>query len=939
MADLSIRLAVSDINHNNLTPFYIVVKQNNSIILSAWSTTPYINSDPQLLNKLTGNYNNTIPVTIELYNLGKKVNNVKADIIHYYIEAGQSSGGNTVDIASGTKGELSFTCPTSSEFYGTWVRIYNHEANQTNSGVNYRAAGTNIESFKASDSSFISTLTPNIATNPNYIVAAGLVAPTVSATTILSTDSLTISGMIAGDILRFLVNGVRQENDNIIIQSTGLIVIPMSGYIGSVYFYYVRSGVSSPNSETVTVTENASQLPILTVINTLSLPKNYVGEKVNVTGFTSGASLLITLGNGTISSTVGTDYNISNISGGGFQVTFLRADIFHFRQTKPSFLTSPDLFTNVEATRPILPIPILSIYTATVGGNTIVTNQSTVEYSNINIYKDGNLVIESEGNHTVSGSTYTFLRVGRYKFIGQKANIADSTFSNEVVVTSSTTTPTPILEIVNGDQFACINLNNGSITTKTIEVWKDGIAQTPLITTQGTGYSFQNVLPSKYKIRYKVGLKDYSEFSNEIDLRAVSFTPTIVSWDGTLTGLGISTFIGTGVAGSTISIYKNDNINALSTVAVNNSGAWTYIALTSGHYKFAQITINKTISSFTANYTVSEIAPPLNKSETPTIETTAPISAGESISGFCSLVGELGIWRGYNAGSTPNYTIQVTDGTWIWTSLFNDYGDYQFTFTETGKDISDPTLPVFSVVRQRSAPPIITNTTPLNLPNVLSGIAPNNSIVKIYKQLVLIDSFTIETTAIHLNGVWSWNIANPGTYQITITESNKSESIKSDNVDVIESCGDLHIRTPTTDQTLFPNTITEEIDDIGIRIGIIPQTTRTNITSYLVTATFLSEIPFITVSVELVSLTIPYPIKNNYLYFSIPKIKCPPVGSIITIFIKAISVLGEQSFPCITSTTHTIKSIPILKSNSCLAIQSIEAIENSNRLKLTLLRS
>ena len=1053
MADLSIKLDKKSTSDNNLIPFYIVAKQNNQTILTAWSTNSAIGGDSALIAKTSG-FDNTQPTTVEVYNLGKKVNNVKISILHFYPEANQSDGGVSKDVSAGSLDTLIFSCPTSSQFYGTFIRVYNSELSQVNSGVDYRLSQANVESYKVGDASFVTHLTPNVTNNPNYITAIPIVqsaipvidnfiagqAQSITGTAcanatidfwgfdpaIASTYGETYGSGGAGD---FLIQSVTANSSGVWILNTNtfdsygyfafatcpnkskseksllhnVTALPLStiaiiddtitnnsteitGTIGTasssmkveVYLagtqsgnllanavitgttWKITRGVEFPQNTILSVgslmyvrqrentgkdfstfssgtTIKGGQLNPLSVVSVVSAPQTYVNEEVNVTGFATGASLVITLGNGSIASTVGVDYSIVNITG-GYRVTFLKENTFRFRQTKPGYTISTDFIVIVGTTRPVLAIPVLNSYSINVGGIVTVTNQGSVGYTNIAIYKEGTLTSIEQSYYTLASEVYTFLVAGKYKFVGQKTELNDSGFSNELTVAQIVTTPTPILTVTNGREFRCDNLNNGSITTKTIEVWKNGIAQTPLITTQATSYLFQNMSEDKFKIRFKILNKNYSEFSNEIDITAVSLTPIITSWDSVLSGLGTSIFLGTGVAGSTVSVYKNDNANVLFSVSVNNSGNWTYTAISSGNYKFTQFTVNKSISSNTANYTVTDAVVITNKTKAPKILTVGPIIAGSSISGTieASQPTTINVYRGsYLSGMSPTYTLSAIEGNWTFPTIISDFGDYQFCAIENGKIISDPTVPIFSVVRQKSTSPVLINAPLLSIPAILSASSPNLSTVKIYKENIVVDHFLIDTTAIHLNGIWNWSALVAGNYQVTVTEVNKTESSKSIITEVTLDCGSLHIRTPSTDQTLFPNTITEEIDDNGIKIGIIPQTTRTDFTKFLITVSIVSNLGETT---ELMNTTIAYPTKNEYLYFTIPKIKCPIVGTVILIFIKAVDIASEQTFPCIANVSYVITATPIVKLASCLNIVLIEPIQNTNKLKLTLSR-
>jgi hypothetical protein len=121
---------------------------------------------------------------------------------------------------------------------------------------------------------------------------------------------------------------------------------------------------------------------------------------------------------------------------------------------------------------------------------------------------------------------------------------------------------------------------------------------------------------------------------------------------------------------------------------------------------------------------------------------------------------------------------------------------------------------------------------------------------------------------------------------------------------LVNNCGGLHIRTAITDPSLVPNTITQLIVANGLRIGIIPQSTRTS-NYYIVNIKNSSD------ELILQSDQIPYIGTNNYIYVPIPFKSIPQINETVK-----IQIVSDNS--CTASINYIIQSyiLPNVDENS-----------------------
>lgn len=441
MSFLQIRFGADNQTDNYNVPFYVEIIQNNAIVLSAFSTEG--NKSTSFI-KETNSFDATQQTTIKYYNLGLKQNYIAILLLNAINNQILTDG--SIISQSGQVAQQVINIPAGS--FAGYLSIKCNEAYSTLSGVDFIGSGTisnglypYVISRKISDSSFVGVTTPNTSLNPNYVSPVSLTAPTVSQTSILDSQNLVVAGMQSGDILHFFLDSIDQTPDGIVISSTGQISIPLSGYGGkTAYFNYVRGSQTSPNSSNVTILSDATVLPTLTVSTDTSRPNVYIGEWIDVTDITSGATLKIGVTSSNFTAIEGTDYTKTTISG-GFRIIPLKAQIYNFYQSKSGFSDSLKFVINVGSVRPNLANPIPSSFSLLVNQTVTITNQSN--FDNILVYRNQVLIIESDGYFSLSGGVYTFLQTGTYNFVGQKSGQSDSGQSGNIIV--QTTVNIPVL--------------------------------------------------------------------------------------------------------------------------------------------------------------------------------------------------------------------------------------------------------------------------------------------------------------------------------------------------------------------------------------------------------------------------------------------------------------------------------------------------------------
>lgn len=167
--------------------------------------------------------------------------------------------------------------------------------------------------------------------------------------------------------------------------------------------------------------------------------------------------------------------------------------------------------------------------------------------------------------------------------------------------------------------------------------------------------------------------------------------------------------------------------------------------------------------------------PSENLSAMPVVTTPSPTVTGQSITG-------TGIPNAYikvYVNTTFAFQVQVNNlGNWSITPQTS--ASYEFAQEESGKQESAKTAP--SIVNQaQSEVPVITSTAPFYVNAIISGQAIFDTVVKVYKDTIYIE--TIEFLA--SDGSFGYVPTLTGSYQFTRTDLDRLESEKSAAVNVI----------------------------------------------------------------------------------------------------------------------------------------------------------
>jgi hypothetical protein len=109
-------------------------------------------------------------------------------------------------------------------------------------------------------------------------------------------------------------------------------------------------------------------------------------------------------------------------------------------------------------------------------------------------------------------------------------------------------------------------------------------------------------------------------------------------------------------------------------------------------------------------------------------------------------------------------------------------------------------------------------------------------------------------------------------------------------------CGNLHIRTPETDSSLSPNNIIQSITNLGLRIGIIPESSVSDMKDFIITIkNNANNIIFQN------SIPIPQSFYGDYIFVTIPFSVIPKINEVISI--KIVGTTG-----CVFTKNYTILS-------------------------------
>lgn len=425
-----IHVGANNSGANFNVPFYIEVIQSNNVVFSAFSTERGQNSQNPTLVKAKTDFNNALPTTIKFYNLGKKTNIISINLID--INLGQSISTGAI---SATDGKV-VTVPNLnlSGNVALQLGVVCNESSQTLSGVDYigsySISGTlysRVASRNLSDVLFIGVETPNVQANPNYlpgIEAGGLVdKPILSASEVVVGSTITITNYSQVGYDSMEIRKYDAVEGSIVVVSGGGDFTLVSGV-----YTFLQSGIYSFIGKKSGYQDSVSGG--LIVRSTLPKPDPnrfslFVNEFIFIKNASSFTSISV-FKDGNIATT-------TDVVADGSFYTFLKAGVFTFVGKKPSVADSEVSDAVVVSRNTLLPKPIVSETSVSVGQTVFITNKDS--YLAVNCYENGELVGSSAFEPDNGG--YKFVRNGTFQFIGFKPGFELSDPSDDVVVATS----------------------------------------------------------------------------------------------------------------------------------------------------------------------------------------------------------------------------------------------------------------------------------------------------------------------------------------------------------------------------------------------------------------------------------------------------------------------------------------------------------------------
>ena len=257
-----------------------------------------------------------------------------------------------------------------------------------------------------------------------------------------------------------------------------------------------------------------------------------------------------------------------------------------------------------------------------------------------------------------------------------------------------------------------------------------------------------------------------ASFAVTIDTTA----PAVPSVDAQVTSSLTPTITGTGVAGSTIKLYRSSQLlNPSTTVTVNVQGVWTYPA-TFGAAGVQLVAAsasdalgNTSTTSSDAAITIDQTAPaapvisgsPIaTNSATPTVTGTAEADATVKLYAASLLIGQT---TANGAGAWSIVTSSLGTGTYVITAKATDAAGNTSVSSIAASLIVDVTPP---------AAPTVNVITVYSLTQSLSGTAEAGATVKVYDGSTLVGTATANSS-----GNWSLTTSNlgAGAHSLTAT--------------------------------------------------------------------------------------------------------------------------------------------------------------------------
>ena len=385
---------------------------------------------------------------------------------------------------------------------------------------------------------------------------------------------------------------------------------------------------------------------------------------------------------------------------------------------------------------------------------TLLTVEATkltyANYTNgttLKLYKNGIFINQST---VANGTTWSGLSLtyGLYTITATDANMSESVASNAIQYTPQTVTPT--LLTVTGTQISYSDYNPGT----TLKLYENGIYTNQSFTANSSNWTGLSLTSGSYTITSTEVNKSESAQSNTIRYSSLpqTGTPTLLAVNATYITYTNYT------PGAVFMLYKNGVFTG--NTFVSNGNEWTGLNLGTGLYTYTATESGKTES---AQSNAVQFTQPSGQTSAPTLLTVN----GNSIN-----------FSGYSNGTTIklykngiylNQSYLATNSQW--SGLNISTGSYSITATESGKYESAQSNVVqytsTSVSNQTSTPFLLSvGGTRITFSNYTVGTT-----LKLYRNGTYINISNLVNT-----NEWTGLNLSSGTYSITATDPNKTES-------------------------------------------------------------------------------------------------------------------------------------------------------------------
>jgi hypothetical protein len=293
-------------------------------------------------------------------------------------------------------------------------------------------------------------------------------------------------------------------------------------------------------------------------------------------------------------------------------------------------------------------LPIVTTVSPSLTEQTI--NGTGVAGSWIKVYKENVFAFQVSVNGSGAWSI-TPQTSGNYYFSQEESGKPESA-KTAVSVVNQSQSPMPLIENT-APFYVDMIISGQAIYDAVVKVYKNGVYLETLPPQASDGsFGFIPTSTGSYQFTRTDVDRTESEKTNAISVTnaplLVSAVPVVSTASPQFTGTAIN---GTGVAGATIKIYKNDV--HLTNVIVDGNGNWSYTPNVDGNFTFSQTESGKTESAKTSGFVVNAIIAP----SAPVITSGLNGQIGTAITGTISEAGTVLVFKDGNQISTiPNQT-------------------------------------------------------------------------------------------------------------------------------------------------------------------------------------------------------------------------------------------------------------------------------------------